>query len=615
MKILKYCLTILMAALVVCSSSIPVNAATDTLTLDAMGVDQFVAPYVTVSYVGGANYTVLNSDDAGASYVNVNFSWTGSYIWTNPRGCYSATAFASGHSAINSVTVIAKIYHPYVGTVTDYVYYRTSGSYWLGGSGTVVPSTTWTTVQYTWKTCPATGFAWTVADINSNEFGAQVQCADTGGANGTFISFLSVQVNYEPPLVPTVTTQAVTAVTETTATGNGNVTSDGGGAITERGTVISTSANPTTADHKDTAAGTTGVFTTSITALTAATTYHVRAFATNITGTSYGTDVSFTTWGNPSVTTVDASNVTTATAQLNALVVSDGGQLCDIRFAWDTSSHALFADYANITAWVSDTYSTGDYPYVNISGLVPLTTYHFRAQVRNDVSTQTGGDVEFVAANAVSYPTLITSIPYSTKVNVTWIKGSGASNTILRYATSTYPLTSSSGTLGYSGTGNSVIIAGLTPGTTIYMSFWGLTSGTYSTSYATSAATTLAYDQALSGGPTLATPTPDTTWTQNPSAAKVATIPVVGEIIQMDATAFNQPVEYLWYFVWMMAAAVVGIAVYMGGGHNFALSGFSMLAWIGIGVWWLNVVAGGVLALIAIIGIAWSLVGFRRVGG
>lgn len=96
-------------------------------------------------------------------------------------------------------------------------------------------------------------------------------------------------------VAPTVTTQAVSSIAQTTATGNGNVTADGGATITERGTVISTSANPTTGDHKDTAAGTTGAFTTSITGLLRNTLYHVRAFATNSVGTSYGADVTFTT--------------------------------------------------------------------------------------------------------------------------------------------------------------------------------------------------------------------------------------------------------------------------------------------------------------------------------
>lgn len=100
---------------------------------------------------------------------------------------------------------------------------------------------------------------------------------------------------YQYKVAPTVTTQAVSVIDKTTATGNGNVTSDGGDTITERGTVYSTSENPTTSDTKDTAAGTTGAFTTSIDTLTKGTLYHVRAYAINSVGTSYGSDVTFTT--------------------------------------------------------------------------------------------------------------------------------------------------------------------------------------------------------------------------------------------------------------------------------------------------------------------------------
>ena len=117
---------------------------------------------------------------------------------------------------------------------------------------------------------------------------------------------VGVYATYEAAAVaPTVTTQNPINITSTTATGNGNVTSDGGSTITERGTVWSASANPTTADNKFTSAGTTGAFTTSMTGFSNDQTYHVRAYATNAVDTSYGADVQFTTHGvikiNPSI--------------------------------------------------------------------------------------------------------------------------------------------------------------------------------------------------------------------------------------------------------------------------------------------------------------------------
>jgi hypothetical protein len=95
---------------------------------------------------------------------------------------------------------------------------------------------------------------------------------------------------------PTVTTQPVTNITGTTATGNGTVVADGGDTITERGVCWSTSLNPTTSDSKATSAGTTGSYTASITGLSNGTLYHVRAYAINGAGTSYGSDVTFTVY-------------------------------------------------------------------------------------------------------------------------------------------------------------------------------------------------------------------------------------------------------------------------------------------------------------------------------
>ena len=98
-------------------------------------------------------------------------------------------------------------------------------------------------------------------------------------------------------VAPTVTTQAVSSIAATTATGNGTITNRGRPNPTEHGVVWKTSSGPTTADSKTTdgAASSTGAFTSSMTGLTANTTYYVKAYATNTAGTSYGDEVSFTT--------------------------------------------------------------------------------------------------------------------------------------------------------------------------------------------------------------------------------------------------------------------------------------------------------------------------------
>ena len=92
-----------------------------------------------------------------------------------------------------------------------------------------------------------------------------------------------------------VTTNEVTAVATSTATSGGTVTSDGNAAVTARGVCWSTSQNPTISNSHTTDGNGTGSFTSSITGLTANTTYYVRAYATNENGTSYGEEKSFTT--------------------------------------------------------------------------------------------------------------------------------------------------------------------------------------------------------------------------------------------------------------------------------------------------------------------------------
>ena len=108
-----------------------------------------------------------------------------------------------------------------------------------------------------------------------------------------------LSVTYTSVVAPTVTTQAVSSITPTTATGNGNITATGGENCTRRGFCYlqGSSGDPTTANsvaYDDGDFGT-GAFTKSITGLSSATAYRVRAYAVNSAGTSYGSTVDLTT--------------------------------------------------------------------------------------------------------------------------------------------------------------------------------------------------------------------------------------------------------------------------------------------------------------------------------
>lgn len=94
---------------------------------------------------------------------------------------------------------------------------------------------------------------------------------------------------------PTVATTAVTNITQTGAESGGIVSSDGGSAVTERGVCWSISPSPTIANTKLANGSGTGSFTSALTGLTPNTTYHVRAYAINASGTAYGKELLFST--------------------------------------------------------------------------------------------------------------------------------------------------------------------------------------------------------------------------------------------------------------------------------------------------------------------------------
>ncbi len=85
------------------------------------------------------------------------------------------------------------------------------------------------------------------------------------------------------------------ALSGTSATGGGDVTSEGNSSVTEKGICWSTSTAPTTADSTSASSSSgSGAFTdATMTGLTENTTYYVRAYAINSDGTAYGNEVSF----------------------------------------------------------------------------------------------------------------------------------------------------------------------------------------------------------------------------------------------------------------------------------------------------------------------------------
>lgn len=101
-----------------------------------------------------------------------------------------------------------------------------------------------------------------------------------------------------PTDLPTVSTAEVTDITSNSARCGGNVTNEGVTSVTARGICWSTSPNPTLDNTSVSGGMGTGSFISQLSNLEIATTYYVRAYATNSAGTAYGNAVSFTTKGS-----------------------------------------------------------------------------------------------------------------------------------------------------------------------------------------------------------------------------------------------------------------------------------------------------------------------------
>jgi Fibronectin type III domain len=190
---------------------------------------------------------------------------------------------------------------------------------------------------------------------------------------------------------PVVTTNPASLIASFSATLNGSVDPHGLPTTVyfQYGTTVSYGL--TTAPQSKTG-NTYQNVTANISGLTASTTYHFRIVATNNAGTRYGSDRTFTTLsatGPPVVITNPATNIQTNTATLNG-TVNPHGLTTTVYFQYGTT-----AAYGNTSASQIKTGNAYQNVSANISGLLALTTYHFRIVGTNNSGTTYGGDRTF----------------------------------------------------------------------------------------------------------------------------------------------------------------------------------------------------------------------------
>jgi hypothetical protein len=214
---------------------------------------------------------------------------------------------------------------------------------------------------------------------------------NVGTAYGNIISFITVAAT-----IPVgITTNSLSLVNQTSASGGGNINSDGGNPVTSRGVCWSnTTSNPTIANTKTVDGSGIGAFSSSLIGLTAGTTYYVRAYATNNVGTAYGSVRSFTTQSATipqGIITTTASSITQTTAASGGSINSDGGaSITSKGVCWSstTSTPTISNSNTNNGTGIASFSSS-------LTGLTANTTYYVRAYSTNSVGTAYGNTLTF----------------------------------------------------------------------------------------------------------------------------------------------------------------------------------------------------------------------------
>ncbi len=406
----------------------------DTSSTPTASASGWTSVTSTTSYSASVSYT-LSSGEGGKTI----YAW-----YKDAAGNVSSTANAT--ITLDTTVPTVTISSP----TSSSTYTATSSTINLGGSASDsssgISSVAWSNNRGGNGTATGTA-SWTVPSISLSSGDNVITVTAKDGANNSGTDTLQVTYGTSSTVsAPTVSTGSASSVTTSSATLNGTVNANGGTTTawfqygSTSGSYGNTSSTQTVTGSSNT------TVSTGISGLSSGTTYYYRIAASNSGGTSYGSELSFTTTTAtaipiPTPSTGDSSAPTDGSITINSgasytnstgvtLTLSAKDNVGVTGYYLSSSSSTPSSSTSGWTSVSSTTTYSGSVSYTLSSGDGSKTVYVWFKDASGNVSSSASDDITLdtsVPAITITSPT--SDVTYTATSSTISLGGSASDST------------------------------------------------------------------------------------------------------------------------------------------------------------------------------------------